>query len=158
MPLGQVEAIWIAPVRRQPSCRSPQSARCPDAVWKATATFSAAAACRGWPGAARSRLADRRAKRLDAVLREHGIDLHEGRSRRNIETSGIVLAELTGRRFRIGTALLRGVLACQPCGSYLERLTAAGAMAALMGRGGLRAEVLEEGIIALGDAVEVLEE
>ena len=50
--------------------------------------------------------------------------------------------------FRIGSALFHGIGACQPCG-YLERLTVTGACAALKGRGGLRAEVLEAGV--LGD-------
>jgi len=107
-----------------------------------------------WPGAARQvSLIEREA--LDAVLQAHGIDLHQGRSRRNLVTEGIALAALKGQTFRIGTAVLRGVGLCQPC-AFLERLTIAGAFAALKGRGGLRAEILVEGVIRVGDSIEVV--
>jgi MOSC domain-containing protein YiiM len=95
------------------------------------------------------------AEALEAVRREHGLDLGEGRSRRNLVTTGIRLADLVGRRFRVGTALLRGVRLCPPC-DHLERLVGPGLLAALEGRGGLRADVLEEGTIRPGDGIEVL--
>jgi MOSC domain-containing protein YiiM len=57
--------------------------------------------------------------------------------------------------FRVGTALFKAGIPCAPCG-YLERKTQAGVMAALKGRGGLRAEVLQEGVIRVGDLVEFL--
>ena len=156
MPRGQVEAIWIAPVRRQPLVPVTTIRAVPGRGLEGDRYFLGRGSLSRWPGAARAvSLIEHEA--LDAVLREHGIDLRDGRSRRNVETSGVVLADLKGRRFRLGTALLRGVLACQPCG-YLERLTAVGALAALKGRGGLRAEVLEEGIFAVGDTLEVLED
>jgi len=108
-----------------------------------------------WPGAARqvSLIAH---ESIEVVFREAGIDLGQGRHRRNLVTEGIDLPALKGRTFRIGTAVLRGVGLCQPCG-YLERLTAPGALAALKGRGGLRAEVVVEGVIRVGDPIEILE-
>ncbi len=105
-----------------------------------------------WPGPGRQvSLIEREA--LDAVLRETGIDLHQGRNRRNLVTEGVALSWLQGQKFRVGQAVLRGVGPCQPCG-YLERLTDPGALAALKGRGGLRAEVVVEGLICVGDAIE----
>jgi MOSC domain-containing protein YiiM len=89
------------------------------------------------------------------VRRDLGIDLGDGRSRRNIVTAGADLNNRRGQKFRIGTVLFRADIACQPC-AYLERKTEAGALAALKGRGGLRAEVLEEGVIRRGDAIEFL--
>jgi MOSC domain-containing protein YiiM len=77
------------------------------------------------------------------------------RARRNIVTAGVLLVDRQGQQFRIGTALFRAVIPCQPC-AYLERKTQAGAFAALKGRGGLRAEALEGGIICSGDDVEFL--
>jgi MOSC domain-containing protein YiiM len=65
------------------------------------------------------------------------------------------LVDREGQKFRIGAALLRAVMPCQPCAS-MERKTQAGAFAALKGRGGLRAEVLEGDLIRVGDAVEFL--
>ena len=106
-----------------------------------------------WPGEGRAlTLIEQEA--IDAVRREHGIDLSEGRSRRNLVTSGVVLSELIGKRIRIGEVLLRGVRPAAPC-AHLERLTALGLMEALKGRGGLRADVLEGGVIRLGDQVVV---
>ena len=89
---------------------------------------------------------------IDAVARDHGIDLGAGRSRRNIVTRGVALAELVGKTFRVGDALLRGVRPAAPC-MYLERRTAPGLMSALRGRGGLRADVIEGGVVRVGDAV-----
>jgi MOSC domain-containing protein YiiM len=83
-----------------------------------------------------------------------GLDLRDGRSRRNIVTAGLRLNELVGRRFRIGTALFRGERLAEPCG-YLERRIGA-KLEVLRGRCGLRADVLEEGVLRVGDTLEVL--
>src|SRR4051794_20996028 len=73
-----------------------------------------------WPGDGRPvTLIEQEA--IDAVLSEHGISLADGRSRRNLVTSGVALAELVGRRFRVGAVLLRGTRLCAPC-AHLERL------------------------------------
>jgi SAM-dependent methyltransferase len=104
-----------------------------------------------WPGEGRAlTLIEQEA--IDAVAREHGIELGDGRSRRNVVTSGVALSELIGKRFRIGEALLRGVRPAAPC-AHLERLAGPGVMDAMKGRGGLRADVLEGGIVRVGDAV-----
>ena len=59
----------------------------------------------------------------------------------------------------MGDARLRGVHLCEPCG-HLEKLTGhEGLVKALVHRGGLRAEVLVEGVIAPGDDVcEIVEQ
>ena len=107
-----------------------------------------------WPGPGRQMtLIEHEA--LEAVRREHGIDLGDGLARRNLVTQGVDLRDRNGQKFRIGAALFRAVQPCQPC-AYLERKTRASAFAALKGRGGLRAEVLEGGLIRVGDAVEFL--
>jgi MOSC domain-containing protein YiiM len=107
-----------------------------------------------WPGSGRAvSLIEQEA--IDAVRHEHGLDVSQGRSRRNLVTQGVHLAELIGRRCRIGTALFRGCRPCAPC-RYLQRLAGPGTFEALAGRGGLRAEILEEGIIAVGDSIELL--
>jgi MOSC domain-containing protein YiiM len=90
---------------------------------------------------------------LDA-LATAGLDLSGGRSRRNLVVEGVHLDELRGVTFRIGEVLFRGVSPCQPCG-YLETLTAPGVFAALKGRGGLRCEILSEGILRVGDVLRV---
>ncbi len=88
---------------------------------------------------------------IDAVLKDHGVDLRAGQSRRNLVTSGVRLAELNGQFFRIGGVLLHGARECAPC-KHLERLVP-GSFEALKGRGGLRAEIIEEGTIRIGDSI-----
>ena len=72
--------------------------------------------------------------------------------RRNVAVSGLNLAGLRERTFRLGTALLRGTGPCAPC-SRMEAALGHGGYAAVRGHGGLLAEVLEEGEVAIGDAV-----
>jgi MOSC domain-containing protein YiiM len=91
---------------------------------------------------------------IEEVARAHGLDLREGRSRRNIVTAGMRLGELMGKTFQVGTALLRGDRPADPC-AYLGRLVGPGVMEALRGRGGLRATILREGVVRVGDAIEV---
>ncbi len=89
---------------------------------------------------------------LASILEESGIDLSQGRNRRNLVTSGVDLTDLIGGRFRIGTALFRASATCAPC-RYLERILGPGTFAALRNRGGIRAEVIASGIIRPGDAI-----
>jgi MOSC domain-containing protein YiiM len=108
-----------------------------------------------WPGTGRAvTLIEQEV--IDAVQDEAGLDLDSGRSRRNVVTEGIRLNELVGKTFRIGTALFRGERLAEPC-EYLQRRVGDGLMAALKGRGGLRADVLEEGVIRAGDEILVVE-
>lgn len=151
MSQGVVYAIYITARARQPLETVQQVQALPGRGLEGDRYCLGRGSLSRWPGAARQvSLIEREV--LDDVLSQTGIDLHEGRSRRNIVTERMTLAELKGQTFRIGTAILRGVGLCQPCG-YLERLTAAGTFAALKGRGGLRAEVLSEGVIGVGDAI-----
>jgi MOSC domain-containing protein YiiM len=148
---GHVEAIFIAGERKVPLSPVTQVLAVAqrglegDRYWSSRGSFSR------WPGAGRA-VSLVEAEALDAAFAETGIDLRNGRSRRNIVTRGVRLDDLNGKPFRIGGALLLGVRACAPC-AFLERLTQPGAFAALKGRGGLRAEVLEDGVIRCNDAI-----
>jgi hypothetical protein len=82
-------------------------------------------------------------------------ELAPGQSRRNIETEGVDLLSLVGHRFRVGGAELLGIRECHPCG-YLQKVTKPGVVKDLQGRGGLRAEILVGGEIAVGDPIEVV--
>jgi MOSC domain-containing protein YiiM len=95
------------------------------------------------------------AEALEALEQETGIALAPGEARRNVVTRGIVLAALVGRRFRIGELECLGVEPCEPC-HHLARLTQPGVLRGLVHRGGIRADVLRDGSIALGDPVEAL--
>lgn len=78
-------------------------------------------------------------------------------ARRNVVTRGIDLDALIGRRFRLGGAELVGRRRCEPC-AHLQRLTRPETLRALVHRGGLRADVLADGPVRVGDRIETLGE
>ena len=90
---------------------------------------------------------------IEALRREHGIALGQGDSRRNIVTRGVALPHLIGRAFRVGTVAMRGLRLVEPC-DHLARLTDRRVLSALVHRGGLRAEILTDGVIRTGDVIE----
>jgi len=92
---------------------------------------------------------------VDAVRAEHGgIAVSESDTRRNLVTEGVALNHLVGHTFRVGTVRMRGVRLSEPC-VYLEQLTGlTGVREALVHRGGLRAEVLDGGVLHVGDAID----
>ncbi len=76
--------------------------------------------------------------------------------RRNIVVSGIELAPLIGRRFRIGEALLEGTGPCTPWSRMDENLGEGGRLA-MSGLGGLTTIVIEPGRIRRGDPITIAE-
>jgi hypothetical protein len=87
---------------------------------------------------------------IDAgVLDELGLTPED--ARRNVVTRGIDLNALVGERFRVGDVECFGQRLCEPC-AHLERLTP-GTLRPMIHKGGLRADVLADGQIALGDEV-----
>ena len=89
---------------------------------------------------------------IEAFERDFGARLNAGDARRNIVTRQVPLNDLVGREFRVGEVLLRGIRLCEPC-DYLARLTGQKVVPGLVHRGGLRAEILTDGIIRVGDVV-----
>lgn len=90
---------------------------------------------------------------LEQVATANGLNLAPGESRRNLHTRGIELNPLVGKRFRVGGVLCEGTRLCEPC-AYLESLLERpGLVKILAGRGGLRALVLEDGEIHVGDTI-----
>jgi MOSC domain-containing protein YiiM len=93
------------------------------------------------------------AEQIEYLEREHGIALAPGESRRQVTTRGVDLNALVGKRFRVGGVEAVGVELCEPC-IVLARLTGQFAvMRGLAHRGGLRADVVSGGEIAVGDPV-----
>ncbi len=69
--------------------------------------------------------------------------------RRNVIVSGLDLNGLIGRRFCLGEVAFEGTEEARPC-HWMNRAFCDGAVAALRGRGGLRARILSDGILSLG--------
>jgi len=66
--------------------------------------------------------------------------------RRNVITAGVDLNELIGRKFRIQGVHFLGTEECRPC-HWMDQAFAPGATDFLKGRGGLRAIILNDGIL-----------
>jgi MOSC domain-containing protein YiiM len=89
---------------------------------------------------------------IEGARTEYGVELSEGETRRNLVTAGVPLNHLVGREFTVGEVRLRGFDLSEPC-TYLEGLTRPGVRKPLVHRGGLRAEILDDGVIRVGDPV-----
>ena len=74
-------------------------------------------------------------------------------SRRNIVTSAIKLVKLTGREFTIGTARFRGLKYCEPCDRPSVLCGKKDFKSLFEKRGGLVAEVIQDGLIRAGDPI-----
>ena len=83
------------------------------------------------------------------------VGLAAGATRRQVTTRGVRLNDLIGKRFRVGEVECYGVELCEPC-SHLEGLTRPGIMRELVHRAGINADILTDGTISVGDALEEL--
>ncbi len=89
---------------------------------------------------------------LEMLASEHGVLMAPVDTRRNIVTRGIDLNALMGKRFRIGSVLCQGSRLAEPC-AWLQKTTPKGMLRGLVHRGGLRADILEDGTIKAGDPI-----
>jgi len=90
---------------------------------------------------------------LEALRRDGKIELASGESRRNVVTRDVALNHLVGREFRVGEVRLRGIKLCEPCAHLEEMTQKKGVLSGLIHRGGLRAQILTDGWIGVGDPV-----
>ena len=82
------------------------------------------------------------------------VNLSGAQSRRQVVVRGVRLNDLVGRRFTVGSVECLGVELCEPC-LHLQKLTRPGIIDDLVHRGGLNADILTTGTIAVGDEVVV---
>jgi MOSC domain-containing protein YiiM len=92
------------------------------------------------------------AEAVEALVRDEKVPFEVDESRRNVVTRGVALNHLVGREFSVGAARLRGIRLCEPC-DHLQKLTRPGVMKGLLHRGGLRARIVQDGPIRVGDPV-----
>ena len=99
------------------------------------------------------------AEALAAVREETGIDVRDGRHRRNVVVDGFgaEMDALLDATVAVGDALLRPTRRRPPCARVEELAGEAGLASALRNRGGLCCDVVEPGRVAVGDAVTVRE-
>lgn len=89
---------------------------------------------------------------LDALKRDHDIDLPPHETRRNLTVAGVPLNHLVGREFRVGDVVLVGERLNVPC-QYLEDLLGKRVFKPLINRSGLNCRIVTGGTIRPGDAI-----
>jgi len=89
---------------------------------------------------------------IEAMKHELDVDYGLGDSRRNVVTRGVPLNHLVGREFWIGEVKARGLRLCEPC-KHLQKLSHEKVLPGLVHRAGLRAQILTEGTIRVGQTV-----
>lgn len=89
---------------------------------------------------------------LEALARDHGIELAAHEHRRNLTTRGVPLNHLVGRYFRVGECVLYGGRLNVPC-RYLEELLNKKVFKLLINRSGLNARVIVDGTVRTGDVI-----
>jgi MOSC domain-containing protein YiiM len=97
------------------------------------------------------------AEAIDALERDYAVKLAQHDPRRNIVTRGVALNHLVGREFSVGDVRMRGVRLSEPCNhmaSLISEEKRERIRMGLMHRGGLRADILNDGVIRVGDAIE----
>lgn len=75
--------------------------------------------------------------------------------RRNLVIKGMNLTALRYQRFSIGSAIFEAGALCHPC-VRMEKALGEGALAAMLGHGGLCLKVVQSGTITIGDRVELI--
>jgi MOSC domain-containing protein YiiM len=80
------------------------------------------------------------------------VGLPLGGTRRQLTVRGVALNDLVGKHFKVGDVECYGVELCEPC-KHLESMTRPGIIDDLLHRGGLRADILTDGVIRVGDAL-----
>ena len=92
------------------------------------------------------------AEAIEALRRDYHVELTAGEARRNIVTRNVPLNHLVGKEFAIGDVRIRGIRLCEPC-DHLQKVTGKPVLKGLLHRGGLRAQILTQGTIRVGDVV-----
>ncbi len=89
---------------------------------------------------------------IEAFVKKTGIPFTAHDARRNLVTTGVDLNALAGHEFTVGSVKLRGIRLCEPC-NYLAKQTHPEVLKGFVHQGGLRAQILTEGDIHIGDPI-----
>ncbi|HEY2922112.1 MAG TPA: MOSC domain-containing protein [Candidatus Binatia bacterium] len=90
---------------------------------------------------------------LEIAAKELGVVSIADKTRRNIVTGGVPLVELLQHEFVLGSVVMRGIRLFEPCG-HLEKVSKVlGIFKTLERRSGLKAAILSDGVIRVGDRI-----
>jgi MOSC domain-containing protein YiiM len=93
------------------------------------------------------------AETLELAAKELGVESIAGQTRRNIVTRGVPLIDLLHREFTVGAVRMRGIRLFEPCGHLVKVTKMPAIFPALHHRSGLKAEILTDGVIRIGDVI-----
>jgi MOSC domain-containing protein YiiM len=148
---GTLLSIFISPAAGQPMQSTPAAHALPGQGLEGDRYCTGSGSYSDIPGTGRQ-ITLIEIEAIEALAAEDGPRLSPGDARRNLVTKNVALNHLVGKEFTVGGVRLRGMRLCEPCG-YLAGLTHPGVLPGLVHRGGLRAEILSEGMIREGDPV-----
>jgi len=151
---GRVEQLWTAPEGSAPM-EAREAVDCAPGGIRGDRYFTGRGYYSGFDDCEVT-FVDRAA--IEAIHDTHGIDLSDGRHRRNVVVDGADLDALLEARFAVGGATFEGTRPRPPC-AHVEQVAGEDGLAgALRDRGGICAAVVEAGRVAVGDGVEVIED
>lgn len=87
---------------------------------------------------------------LEALSRDHGVELAPSEHRRNVTTSGVPVGHLVGAYFSLGACVLYGGRLNVPC-AYLDSIVGRKVWRSLVHRSGLNARIIVGGTVSSGD-------
>ena len=130
--LGRVEGVALRPRRREPLV--------PVQSWD----LAARRIDHGRPGK----------REVTLIQAEHVAVVGQllGRPVDYLLLSGVTLLSLLGRRFAVGGVVLEATGVCDPC-ERMEEVLGEGGHAAVIGHGAICAQVVEPGLLAVGDTL-----
>lgn len=145
--MGSIDQIFVAPARAEPMTSLREVEALTD---------------RGLRGDRYSDAANRKSpdyqltlieiENIQAFAKALGLPLAPHEPRRNLITKGIALNDLCGKHFCVGEVELEGIELCEPCGTFAKR-THPEVVRFFVHKGGLRARIIQGGIIRVGDAI-----
>ncbi|WP_170406594.1 MOSC domain-containing protein [Ruegeria arenilitoris] len=89
---------------------------------------------------------------LEALKKEHGLELQPNEHRRNLTTEGVALAQLVGKTFTVGAVTLEGLRPCNTC-RFLNVASRKQVSVPLADRAGLICRVVKGGTINVSDPI-----
>lgn len=89
---------------------------------------------------------------LEALERDHGIDMLPEEHRRNVTVEGVPLNHLVGRRFRLGETIVEATRLSTPC-RHIEEILGKPVFDPMINRSGLNCKIIVGGTLRVGDTV-----
>ena len=94
-------------------------------------------------------------EKIDALNKEHNLDITAEDLRRNIVVSNCDLNSLVDKEFQIGEVVLKGLRLCEPCKYLSDKLNNEEVLSQMIHKAGLRAQIIKSGSIDLNSQLEI---